>query len=171
MDIQERESLAAAEDQGIEVTVEDEKGELQFQADGVTPITITVSGMLSKRYQASQHVQRGRIVKKAIAEIEDIAQNGNGGKATARAWDIAMFGWPEELLNLEEEGRRSIEAQRETVAMCVVGWSDGFTAGGEPFGFSYANAMRLLKAYPHIQRKLEKAMENHARFFEPRSTN
>lgn len=168
MDIQERESLAAAEDEGIEVTVEDEKGELQFQADGVTPITITVSGMLSKRYHASQHVQRGRIVKKAIAEITDSAPNGNGKPVI----DAAAFAdWPAELRELEAEGRRSIEAQRETVALCIIGWSDGFTSGGQPFPFSVDNAVRLLKAYPHIQRKLEKAMESHARFFEPRSTN
>lgn len=167
MDIQERESLAAAEDQGIEVTVEDEKGELQFQADGVTPITITVSGMLSKRYQASQHVQRGRIVKKAVADLTDSPTNGNGKPVT----DSAFAEWPAELRELESEGRRSIEAQRETVALCIVGWSDGFTSGGQPFAFSVDNAVRLLKAYPHIQRKLEKAMENHAHFFEPRSTN
>lgn len=141
-DIREGQRLAQLEDDGIPVPIDDVTGKPALQDDGATPITITVVGSLSKRYQKVKARNRGRALKNDSKITDD-----------------------------EELGQQSLEQQTESVALCITGWSPGFTDGGKPFDYSPANALALLKAYPHIQAKLEKAMDDHARFFVARSTS
>lgn len=141
-DIREGQRLAQLEDEGIAVPIDDVTGKPALQDDGTTPITINVVGSLSTRYQKVKARNRGRALKGGDTKITDD----------------------------EELGQRSLDQQTESVAACITGWSPGFSDNGTPFDFSPANALALLKAYPHIQATLEKAMDDHARFFVVRST-
>jgi hypothetical protein len=156
MDIAEQESLAEREDLGLAVEIDDVKGDPAFQADGVTPITISVVGSLSKRYRRVVALARGRNQRRAIAKLTDKVV-----KAVVGDQDAVD----------EASGQELLDEQTEAVAACITGWSAGFTDKGADYSCTKANAIRLLKAYPHIQTKLEKEMENHARFFDASSTN
>lgn len=57
---------------------------------------------------------------------------------------------------LEEQG---LELQ----AGCILGW-DGITANGEPFPYTKANAVALLRAAPWVREQVEAAMNDHASF-------
>jgi len=157
MDIADQESLAEREDAGLAVEIDDVKGQPALQEDGVTPITISVVGSLSKRYRRVVALARGRNQRKAIASLRDKAPT-RGSAVDQDAED-------------EATGQQLLDEQTEAVAACCAGWSAGFTDKGVDYPFTKANAVRLLKAYPHIQAKLEKEMENHARFFDASSTS
>lgn len=137
--------LAAKEDQGIDVEVEDVLGRICYQADGVTPITINVCGSLSKRYRSVQAIQRGKLLK-----------DGRGTKLAEESDEVV--------------GQRSLDEQTDAVARCCNSWTPGITSQGRDVPFSLEAVTRFLKRNPHMQTKLEQRMSDHARFFELSST-
>ena len=145
-DIDQSEQVAKLEEIGIPMPVDDIFGKPAFQADGKTPITINLVGSLSKRYRKVQAIQRGKVLRSVTKNAAESETD-------------------------EELGERSLNEQTEAVAACITGWSQGFTTKGRDFPYSESNAVRLLKANPHIQRKAEKWMDEHARFFAQSSTD
>lgn len=60
--------------------------------------------------------------------------------------------------------------QLELEAACVLGW-EGFVAGGKPVPHNYENALKILRVMPWVRRQVQRAMEDHAAFFESASTS
>jgi hypothetical protein len=143
-DLADKRKLAAAHERGIDVPIKDEYGKPAMQADGTTPITISVVGSLSQRYRRVQVLQRGVAVRAAM--------NANGVVAEKPKTD-------------EELGAESFADQTAAVAACITGWSPGFTDGGDPFEYSEAHAILLLTENPFIQAQLQAKMADHASFF------
>lgn len=148
-DMDEAEQLADREDQGTDVEWEDALGRARYQPGTKTPLTVHVVGSLSKRYRKVQQLQRAKGWKSGIASAT---------KANETEDDAAL-------------GERLMREETESVAACIDGWSAGFTSGGKPFAYSKENAIRLLTLNPHMQAKLVREMNDHARFFGQSSTN
>lgn len=137
MDLSRAAQLAVAEERGIEVSVTDEAGTVQTQENG-EPHTITVVGSLSKRYQKVKARNRGRVL--------------NAPTNTT--------------LTDEEAGQQSFDQQTQSVAECVTDWTPGaFTDGTQPLSCTVPNAVKVLQAFPWLQARLERTMDDHARFF------
>jgi hypothetical protein len=169
IDLQEREAHIAAEDTAIAVDWENERGEVQLQDDGHTPIQVFITGLLSSRYRRAQAIQRGRLMRTIVPATS--AEASTNSKMNGKgAEDVDLSPEAQEAKDAEV-GERSLTSQTDAVAACVTGWTEGFVAGGKPLAYSHANAVRLLRAFPHMQRKLERVMDDHARFFAAVSTS
>lgn len=137
MDLSRAKQLSEAEEQGVAVPIVDEFGNPQLQDNG-TPHTMTVVGSLSKRYQKIKAKNRGR----ALSAPTSLT------------------------LSDEERGQQSFDQQTEAVAECVIGWTPGaFVDHGNVIDYSVGNAIKVLRAYPHLQQLLERRMDDHAAFF------
>jgi hypothetical protein len=63
MDISRGKAVVSREDEGMVLHIRDETGEKAYQADGATPVTITVVGSYSSRYRKAMEVNRERAVR------------------------------------------------------------------------------------------------------------
>src|SRR5690349_10107847 len=112
-DLKKQAKLADVEEAGFDVPVKHATGEPVLNLDGTTQATIRVVGSLSKSYRKLEHEARGRARHKDAATLKN-----------------------ERAETDEETGIREFREQREFIAKCTRGWSDGFTDGGEPMPFS-----------------------------------
>ncbi len=55
--------------------------------------------------------------------------------------------------------------QIELVSACIVGWSDNVVWDGNPFGYSDANAKKLVETLPFIREQIDEASADRQRFF------
>jgi hypothetical protein len=86
----------------------------------------------------------------------------------AEAWQRKQF---QMLAGRKQTGDQQLLMQSEFVARCSLGFSDNFADNGVPLPFTTENAAKILSRLPFVQKQVEQAIGDRARFLARTSNN
>lgn len=134
MDFSKYDGIAEKAEEGVPMHLRDPAGEPQFEADGTTPVTITLRGRDS------------RLVRETLQKMAKMSlRQQAAGLAT------------DEVTAAE---RNAVEV----LAAATVAWSDSITLEGKPLPCTVENARLLYSRYRWLREQVEAFASNRVHF-------